>query len=77
MHFHIHITEHEVQEGLGVVSHLAGNSVLGNAASAVSHGMDTYNDIEHHNVLGALKDGTETVISGGEAILDGMSGDWL
>jgi hypothetical protein len=76
-HFHIHITEHEIQEGLGVVSHLAGNSVLGNGASAISHGIDTYNDIESHNVLGALKDGAETAISGGEAVVDGFSGDWL
>jgi hypothetical protein len=77
MTFHIHITEHEVNEGLGIVSHLAGNSVLGNTASAISHGIDTYNDIEHHNVLGAITSGAETVISGGEAVLDGMSGDWL
>jgi hypothetical protein len=77
MTFHIHISEHLVQEGLGVVSHLAGNSVLGNGASAISHGIDTFNDIKHHNVLSAIKDGAETVISGGEAILDGASGDWF
>jgi hypothetical protein len=77
MTFHIHITEHEVQEGLGVVSHLAGNSVVGNGAAAISHGIDTYNDIIHHNTFGAIKDGAETVISGGEAVLDGVSGDWL
>lgn len=77
MTFHIHITEHEVQESLGVVSHLAGNSVVGNGASAISHGIDTYNDITHHNVFDAIKDGAETVVSGGEAVLDGFSGDWL
>lgn len=77
MKLHFHISEHEVQEGLGVVSHLAGNSVVGNSASAISHGIDTYNDITHHNVFGAIKDGAETVVSGGEAVLDGLSGDWL
>ena len=77
MKFHIHISEHVVQEGLGIVSHLAGNSVLGNGASAISHGIDTFNDIEHHNILGAVKDGTETLVSGGEAVLDGVSGDWF
>ena len=77
MTFHIHISEHLVQEGLGVVSHLAGNSVLGNGASAISHGIDTFNDITHHNVLGAVKDGAETLVSGGEAIIDGVSGDWF
>ena len=77
MTFHIHITEHEVHAGLGVISHLAGNSVLGNGAAAVSHGIDTYHDVTHHNVLGAIKDGAETVISGGEAVVDGFSGDWL
>ena len=77
MTFHIHITEHVVQEGLGVVSHLAGNSVVGNGAAAISHGIDTYNDITHHNTFGAIKDGAETVISGGEAILDAVSGDWF
>ena len=77
MTFHIHITTHEVHEGLAVISHLAGNAVVGNTASAISHGIDTYNDIHHDNVLGAIKDGAETVISGGEAIIDGVSGDWL
>ena len=76
-HLQFHVTEHDVQEGLGVVSHLAGNSVLGNGAAAVSHGIDTYNDITHHNTFGAIKDGADTVISGGEAIVDGFSGDWL
>ena len=76
-HIHLHVNEHEVQAGLGVVSHLAGNSVLGNAASTISHGIDTYNDIKSHHLLGAVKDGAETVISGGEAIVDGFSGDWL
>jgi hypothetical protein len=77
MKFHIHITEHEVQDGLGIVSHLAGNSVVGNGAAAISHGIDTYEDITHHNTFGTIKDGAETVISGGEAVLDGVSGDWL
>lgn len=77
MTFHIHITEHEVQAGLGIVSDLAGNSVVSNGASAISHGIDTYNDITHHNVFGAIKDGAETVVSGGEAVIDGFSGDWL
>jgi hypothetical protein len=77
MGFHIHITEREVQEGLDVVSHLAGNSVLGNGASAISHGIDTFNDITHHNWVNGLKDGAETLISGGEAVVDGVSGDWL
>ena len=77
MTFHIHITQHEIHAGLDVVSHLAGNSVLGNGAAAISHGIDTYHDITHHNVLGAIKDGAETVISGGEAVVDGFSGDWL
>lgn len=76
-HIHLHVNEHEVQAGLGIVSHLAGNSVLGNAASTISHGIDTYNDIESHNLLGAVKDGAETAISGGEAIVDGFSGNWL
>ena len=77
MKLHFHISEHEVQEGLGVVSHLAGNSVVGNGAAAISHGIDTYHDITHHNVFGAIKDGAETVVSGGEAVLDGVSGRWL
>jgi len=77
MTFHIRITEHEVQEGLRVISHIAGNSVFGNAASAISHGIETYNDIENHNVFGAITYGAETVINGSEAVLDGMSGEWL
>ena len=77
MTFHIHISEHLIQEGLDMVSHLAGNSVLGNGASAISHGIDTFNDITHHNVLGAVKDGAETLVSGGEAVIDGVSGDWF
>ncbi len=77
MTFHIHINEHLVHEGLSVVSHLAGNSVLGNGASAISHGMDTFNDITHHNFLGAVKDGAETLVSSGEAVIDGVSGHWL
>jgi len=77
MTFHIHITEHEVQAGLSIVSHLAGDSVLGNGAATISHGIDTYNDITHHNVLGAVEDGAETVISGAETVLDGISGDWV
>jgi hypothetical protein len=40
MTFHIHITQHEIHAGLGVVSHLAGNSVLGNGAAAISHESD-------------------------------------
>lgn len=77
MTFHIHISERAVQEGLGVVSHLAGNSVLGNGASAISHGISTFEDIRHHNILDAVKDGAETLVSGGEAVVDGVSGDWF
>ena len=77
MTFHIHISANEIERGLEVVSHLAGDSVLGNGAAAISHGMETYQDIRSHNVLGAVRDGAETLISGGEAVLDGASGDWF
>jgi len=77
MVFHFHITHNEIETGLNVVSHLAGNSVLGNSASAISHGIDTWQDIEHHNTMGAIVDGAETLVSVGTAVVDGMSGDWL
>jgi hypothetical protein len=77
MTFHFHITRNEIETGLHVVSHLAGNSVLGNTASALSHGIDTFEDIEHHNTMGAIVDGAETLVSTGEAVIDGVSGNWL
>ncbi len=77
MVFHFYVTSNEIETGIKVVSQLAGNSVVGNTVSAISHGIGTWQDIKHNNNVGAIIDGAETLVKVSLAIVDGMYGDWI
>lgn len=77
MVFHFYVTSNEIENSFKLVSHLAGNSVVGNTVSAISHGIGTWQDIKHNNNVGAIIDGVETLVNTTLAIVDGMYGDWI
>lgn len=80
MHFHvphIHVTAPEVEHGLDIVGRIAGGGAISNGAEALSNGISTVVDIQHHQYGGAIVNGTETVYHGAEAVIDGIAGNWF
>ena len=72
LHFSTSTIEHVVSS---VGSTLGG--AVGNTLEAGVDGYETYENIHNHNYVGALQTGIETLEHGGEAVLDGTSGDWF
>ena len=78
MHFHLpHLTAPEVEHGLDIVGRIAGGGAISNGAEALSNGISTVEDIQHHQYGGAVVHGAETVYHGAEAVIDGFAGNWL
>ena len=65
-----------MERDIELVAGVVGGAV-GNAVEAGCDGYNTYEDVKHHNYSGAVVSGVETLYHGGEAVLDGMDGDWI
>jgi len=50
---------------------------VGHGLEAVSDGYNTFEDVEHHQYLGAVENGAKTLWNGAEAVVDGIAGDWF
>ena len=72
----IHLSTQGVEHGISTVGGMLGGAI-GNGMEAGVDGFETYQDIHNHNYSGAIVSGAETIYHGGEAILDGLSGNWL
>lgn len=72
----IHLSTQGVEHGISTVGGMLGGAI-GNGMEAGVDGFETYQDIYNHNYTGAIVSGAETIYHGGEAIVDGLSGNWL
>lgn len=63
------------EAGLSVAGGLIGG-VVGNSIETGVDGYKTYQDIRSHQYGDAALDGALTIIHGGEAVADGMAGEW-
>ena len=74
MKFHLSTStiEHVVSTAGGIIG-----GAIGNTMETGVDGFETYQDIHNHNYAGAIQSGIGTIEHGGEAILDGISGDWF
>ncbi len=81
----------DIMHGAGDVGGVIGGAV-GHGLEAVSDGSDlspaifssssfcsynTFEDVEHHQYLGAVENGAKTLWNGAEAVVDGIAGDWF
>jgi hypothetical protein len=72
----IHLSTSGVEHVISTVGGMLGGAI-GNGMEAGVDGFETYQDIHNHNYTGAIVSGAETIYHGGEAIVDGLSGNWL
>ncbi len=50
---------------------------VGNGMEAIGDGIETGEDISNHQYGSAVFHGAETLLHGTEAVVDGMTGEWI